>query len=227
MSKLLVKICGLSTPESVECAIEAGADMVGFVFHDASPRNISADAAGELVRRIGKRARSVALVVDPGPGLLNNLASLVSPSFWQLHGQETPERCGEIKSWRGRPVMKAIGVASAADLAAIPAYAAVADSILLDAKPPKGVTYPGGHGQPFDWKILSALPPDLPFMLSGGLTPENVGEAIRTIRGMGLMLEGVDVSSGVESAPGVKDLGKIRAFIAEVRRNDRREADGV
>lgn len=196
--------------------------MLGFVFHDTSPRNIPADAAGALVRLIGKRVRSVALVVDPGPGLLNTLASLVSPDLWQLHGQETPERCGEIKSWRGRPVMKVIGVAKAVDLAVVPAYAAIADHILLDAKPPKDATYPGGHGRVFDWQILSALSPDQPFMLSGGLTVENVAGAIRTVREMGLTLEGVDVSSGVESAPGVKDLGKIRAFIAAAR-----EADGV
>jgi phosphoribosylanthranilate isomerase len=217
MSALLIKICGLSTAEAVGTAVDAGADMIGFVFHPKSPRYISHDAAEKLVDLIQRRALSVALVVDPEPGPLNILASVVKPDLWQLHGQETPTRVGEIRSWRGRPVMKAIGVATAADLAVVPDYAAIADRILLDAKPPRDAAYPGGHGQPFDLNILSALPPDQPFMLSGGLSPENVAEAIRTVRGMGLALSGVDVSSGVESTPGVKDPGKIRAFIAAVR----------
>ena len=212
-----IKICGLKTKEAVETAIEAGADMIGFVFHARSPRHIVPEAAARLAAHARGRAEIVALVVDAGPGQLNVLSAQVSPDVWQLHGLETPTRCGEIKEWRRRPVMKAIGVAGPADLAAIPDYAAIADLILLDAKPPKDAAYPGGHGQPFNWTILSALPPDQPFMLSGGLSPENVGEAIRTIRGMGLKLEGVDVSSGVESAPGVKDAGKIRAFVAAAR----------
>lgn len=224
---LLVKICGLSTPESVDCALDAGADMLGFVFHPRSPRYVSIEAAAALVRRIGGRAKSVALVVDPEDSLLGTLLSEVSPDLWQFHGKEALERIRDVRAVFGLPVMKAVGIASAADLAAIPAYAAVADRILLDAKPPVDAAYPGGHGKVFDWRVLSALPPDLPFMLSGGLSPENVGEAIRAVRGMGLALQGVDVSSGVESAPGVKDLAKIRAFIAEVRNEDRREADGV
>lgn len=219
---LLVKICGLSTPESVECALEAGADMLGFVFHPKSPRHVSIETAAALVRQIDGRAKSVALVVDPEDGLLGRIMSAVSPDLWQFHGKEALERLRDIRSVFGLPVMKAIGVAEAADLAAVPAYAAVADRILLDAKPPVDAAYPGGHGRPFDWSILSALPPTLPFMLSGGLSPENVGEAIRAIRGMGLNLAGVDVSSGVESAPGVKDLGRIRGFVAAVR-----EAEGV
>ena len=224
---LLVKICGLSTRESVDCALEAGADMVGFVFHPKSPRYVSIEAAVALVRQVDGRAQCVALVVDPEDGLLGTLLSDVSPDFWQFHGKEALERVRDVRAVFGRPVMKAVGVAEAADLAAIPAYAAVADRILLDAKPPVDAAYPGGHGKVFDWRVLSALPPTLPFMLSGGLSPENVGEAIRAVRGMGLALQGVDVSSGVESAPGVKDLGKIRAFIAEVRNQDRREAKGV
>jgi phosphoribosylanthranilate isomerase len=214
---LIVKICGLSTPGALDAALESGADMVGFVFFPPSPRHIGPELARSLSARVKGRAAKVALVVDAGPGQLNVISAQVSPDLWQLHGLETPTRCGEIKEWRRRPVMKAFGVARPADLAAIPDYAAIADHILLDAKPPKDAAYPGGHGQPFDWNILSALPPDQPFMLSGGLSPENVGEAIRTIRGMGLKLEGVDVSSGVESAPGVKDAGKIRAFVAAAR----------
>ncbi len=220
--KLLIKICGLKTPESVACAVDAGADMLGFNFHPKSPRYVLPEDAGDLVRQVAGRAQSLALIVDPEDGALSMLRSTVSPDLWQLHGTERPERIRDIRSVLGLPILKAIGVAAAADLAAVPAYAAVADHILLDAKPPKDAAYPGGHGRVFDWQILSALPPALPFMLSGGLSPENVADAIRTIRGMGLSLMGVDVSSGVESAPGVKDLGKIRAFIAAVR-----EAEGV
>lgn len=222
---LLVKICGLSTEESVVAAIEAGADMVGFVFHPKSPRNIEAGEAARIAVPARGKAEIVALTVDPEPGPLNAIVALLAPTMIQLHGQETPTRCGEVRSWRNRPVMKAIGVATPDDLAVLPAYATVADRILLDAKPPRDAAYPGGHGRAFDWNILSALPPTLPFMLSGGLSPENVGEAIRAIRGMGLALAGVDVSSGVESAPGVKDLGRIRAFVAAARAADKAWAD--
>lgn len=214
---MLIKICGLKTPVSVDCAIEAGADMLGFVFHPKSPRYLTPDSAAALAKQVAARAHCVALVVDADDGLLTALRSTLAPDFWQFHGKEAIERTRDVRAAFGLPVMKAVGVAEAGDLAAISAYAAVADRILLDAKPPKGAAYPGGHGKVFDWQILSALPPDLPFMLSGGLTPENVADAIRIIRGMGLNLIGVDVSSGVESAPGVKDLGKIRAFIAEAR----------
>lgn len=226
---LLVKICGLKTPESVECALDAGADMVGFVFHPKSPRYITYDVSKPLVRLARGRAKIVTLTADASYEDLVNILCELTPDMFQLHGNEDAGLIGRLRSEAcgNAEVMKAIGVASVADLAAVPAYAAVADRILLDAKPPKDAAYPGGHGKVFDWRVLSALPPDLPFMLSGGLTPENVGGAIRTIRDMGLNLTGVDVSSGVESAPGVKDLGKIRAFIAEVRKADRREADGV
>jgi phosphoribosylanthranilate isomerase len=227
---LLVKICGLSTEASVEAAIEAGADMLGFVFHPKSPRNIEAGEAARIAAPARGRAEIVALTVDPEPGPLNAIVALLAPTMIQLHGQETPTRCGEVRSWRNRPVMKAIGVATPEDLAVLPAYAGIADRILLDAKPPRDAAYPGGHGRVFDWNILASLksqtlPPDLPFMLSGGLDPDNVGEAIRTVRGMGLALEGVDVSSGVESAPGVKDLGRIRAFVAAARAAEQDWAD--
>ncbi|HRE21006.1 MAG TPA: phosphoribosylanthranilate isomerase [Rhabdaerophilum sp.] len=212
-----IKICGLKTEEVIEVAIEAGADMIGLNFHPKSPRYVVPETAAGLAAIARGRTEIVALVVDAGPGQLNVLSAHVSPDLWQLHGLETPTRCGEIKEWRRRPVMKALGVATPADLAAVASYAPIADFILLDAKPPKDAAYPGGHGRPFDWNILSALPPDQPFMLSGGLSPENVGEAIRTVRGMGLNLLGVDVSTGVESAPGVKDPGKIRAFVAAAR----------
>jgi phosphoribosylanthranilate isomerase len=217
---LLVKICGLRNVESIETALAAGADMIGFVFHPKSPRFITTVLAAGLADAVAGGATIAALVVDAGDARLAEINSALSPDLWQFHGQETYERIRDVRAIHGLPVMKAVGVAEAADLPGVSAYARVADRILLDAKPPKDAAYPGGHGKVFDWAVLSALPPDLPFMLSGGLTPENVGAAIRTIRGMGLKLAGVDVSSGVESAPGVKDLGKIRAFIAAVREAD-------
>ncbi|MCA3599354.1 MAG: phosphoribosylanthranilate isomerase [Methylobacterium sp.] len=217
---LLVKFCGLKTVESIETALTAGADMIGFVFHPKSPRFITTRLAAALADAAAGRAKIAALVVDPGDDQLAAINSAVSPDLWQFHGHERYERLRDVRAVFGLPVMKAVGVAEAADLPGAAAYARVSDRILLDAKPPKDAAYPGGHGKVFDWSILSALSPDLPFMVSGGLTPENVGEAIRTIRGMGLNLLGVDVSSGVESAPGVKDLGKIRAFIAAAREAD-------
>lgn len=214
---LLVKICGLSTPDTLEAALEAGADMVGFVFHPKSPRNVSLDQAAALRMQVAERAQVAALVVDAPQAQLAALRSTVQPDLFQFHGQESFEAIRDARAIIGLPVMKAVGVAEAADLLGVPGYAGVADRVLLDAKPPKGAAYPGGHGKAFDWNILSALPPRLPFMLSGGLDPDNVGEAIALVRGMGLALAGVDVSSGVESAPGVKDTGKIRAFVAAAR----------
>jgi phosphoribosylanthranilate isomerase len=161
-----------------------------------------------------------ALIVDPDDAMLAELLSIVRPDLWQLHGQEGFERIRDLRAVCGLPVMKAIGVAEAGDLVQVAGYQRVAERILLDAKPPKGACYPGGHGRVFDWSVLAALSGRQGFMLSGGLTPDNVGEAIRTIRAMGLDLRGVDVSSGVESAPGLKDLGKIRAFIAASREAD-------
>lgn len=227
---LLVKICGLRTEESVTCAVEAGADMVGFVFHPKSPRFVDLPTVLPLCELVPSSVKKVALVVNADDHFLDTLADAFYPAdMFQLHGSaegqpahlaETPDRVADIRRFHGLPVMKAIGVSEAADLASVLAYSNVSDSILLDAKPPKDAAYPGGHGKVFDWSILAGLPRDLPFLLSGGLTPENVGAAIRTIRGMGLNLAGVDVSSGVESAPGVKDLGKIRAFIAAARKAD-------
>lgn len=219
---LLVKICGLSTPESIDTAIEAGADLIAFNFHPRSPRYVSLDQAAALAAHARGRVETVALVVNAEDGVLSAIRSAVEPDSWQFHGQETPERVRDVRAVWGRPVMKAIGVSGPADLAALASFAPVADRLLLDAKPPKDAAYPGGHGQPFDWRVLSALPPHRPFMLSGGLTPENVGEAIRLVRGFGVNLLGVDVSSGVESAPGIKDPARIRAFVAAAR-----EAEGA
>lgn len=219
---LLVKICGLKTPESVECAVATGADMVGLNFFPRSPRYVTPEAAKPLAAFMRGNCTIVALTVDVEDAEVQSLAESISPDLWQFHGREVPGRIATLRAVTRRPVMKALGIAERADIESVFPFATVTDHLLLDAKPPRDAAYPGGHGKVFDWSILSALPPDLPFMLSGGLSPENVGEAIRTIRAMGLSLAGVDVSSGVETAPGVKDLGKIRAFVAAAR-----EADGV
>lgn len=217
---LLVKICGLSTPGTLDAALEAGADMVGLNFHPRSPRYVGLGAAAALAARARGRADIVAVVVDLPEELLAAITDAVAPDLWQAHGEEPPERIAFMRASLACPVMKALGVSARADLAAAAPYLGVADRLLIDAKPPKDAAYPGGHGRPFDWTILWALDRAMPFILSGGLNPDNVGDAIRTVRGMGLALEGVDVSSGVESAPGVKDAGRIRAFVAAAREAD-------
>ncbi|MGL4727133.1 MAG: phosphoribosylanthranilate isomerase [Bosea sp. (in: a-proteobacteria)] len=216
-SPLTVKICGLSTPETLEVALDAGADMVGLVFHPKSPRNVSMGQATALANQARGRAEIVALIVDFDAAMATELAQALKLDWLQLHGSETPDQVSATRAASGVRVIKAIGVSEAADLAAVSPYRDVADMILLDAKPPKEAAYPGGHGKPFDWNILAALAKDLSFMLSGGLTPLNVADAIRAAKGHGLALKGVDVSSGVESVPGVKDAQKIRDFIAAAR----------
>ena len=208
----LVKICGLKTPESLEVALDAGADLVGFVFFPPSPRHLDGATARALGRRVGGRARKVALTVDPDNVLLATVIEVLQPDLLQLHGSEPPERVAAVKERFGLPVMKAIHVESSADLLMVPAYAAVADHLLFDARPPQDATRPGGLGNPFDWTLLHSLEPGVPFLLSGGLDSGNVAEALRITRA-----SGVDVSSGVESAPGRKDPEKIRGFIRAVR----------
>lgn len=209
---LLVKICGLSTPETLEIALEAGADMVGFVFFPPSPRHVSLETGRDLGRQVQRRAFKVALTVDADDATLGNIMDALSPDIFQLHGKESVARLRDIKSKFGRPVMKAVPVATAADLAVLPGYAAVADHILFDAHAPKDATRPGGLGAPFDWRLLENLDLKLPYMVSGGLHVDNVAEALRvTAAG------GADVSSGVESAPGVKDPELIKAFIRAAR----------
>lgn len=207
-----VKICGLSMPQTLAAALDAGADMVGLVFHPKSPRFVTMAQAAELAAMARGRAAIVALLVDPDDAALAGIVAQVKPDWLQLHGGETPARVAAIKAATALPVMKAVGVATEDDLAAIEPYRAVADLILLDARPPKDAAYPGGHGRPFDWRILADLDPALRFMLSGGLDPASVGAAIRLVKPAG-----VDVSSGVESAPGIKDAGKITAFVAAAR----------
>lgn len=209
---LLVKICGLSTPETLDVALDAGADMVGFVFFPPSPRHLSLEAGRDLGGQVKRRALKVALTVDADDATLDNIMDALSPDIFQLHGKESVARLRDIKQRFGRPVMKAVPVATAADLAVLPGYAAVADRILFDARAPKDATRPGGLGEPFDWHLLENLDLNLPYMVSGGLHADNVTEALRVTRA-----GGVDVSSGIESAPGVKDPEMIKAFIRAAR----------
>lgn len=214
---LAVKICGVRTPEAVDAAIAAGADMIGLVFHPKSPRFVGLHDAAMLAERMRGRADSVALIVDATPEQAAELVRTVRPDWLQLHGREAPGMVEAVRAATGCRILKATGVAAVGDVVRVTPYGLVADRVLIDAKPPADAAYPGGHGRPFDWSILAALPPTLPFMLSGGLTPETVAGAIGTVRGLGVHLTGVDVSSGVESSPGVKDTAKIRAFVAAVR----------
>ncbi len=209
---LLVKICGLSTPDTLDAALDAGADMVGFVFFPPSPRNISFDTARTLGSRVNAKARKVALTVDADDPLLEKIIDALKPDMLQLHGHETPQRVAAIRESFGLQVMKVLPIETKPDLAAIQIYTSVADRLLFDARPPREATRPGGLGKPFDWHLLANLNSSIPFMLSGGLYAGNVAEALRVTRA-----PGVDVSSGVESAPGVKDPEKIRAFIRAAR----------
>jgi len=209
---VLIKICGLKTPEALDVALEAGADMVGFVFFLPSPRNVGYEAARALGARVRGRAQKVALSVDAGDEQLAAVIEALEPDLLQLHGQETPDRVVMVRTRFGLPVMKALPIAERADLAPIRLYEKVADRLIFDARAPREATRPGGLGRPFDWRLLESLNPGVPFMLSGGLDAGNVAEALR-ITGA----PGVDVSSGVERAPGEKDLEKIRAFIRAAR----------
>jgi phosphoribosylanthranilate isomerase len=209
---VIVKICGLSAPEALDVALDAGADMVGFVFFPPSPRNVSLAAARSLGARVRGRAKKVALTVDADEEFLKAIVEALQPDMLQLHGVESTDRVEALRQVFGLPVMKALPVAVRSDLVRVPRYAAVADSLLFDAPAPRAATRPGGLGKPFDWRLLENLDPGVPFMLSGGLDAGNVGEAVR-ITGA----PGVDVSSGVERAPGEKDPDKIRAFVRAAR----------
>jgi phosphoribosylanthranilate isomerase len=212
MSAIAVKICGLSTGPTLAAALDAGADYVGFVHFAKSPRHVDLDAARDLSALARGRAQRVVLLVDPDDALLAAVIAATDPDWVQLHGREAPERVAAIRRLTGRPVMKALGIATRADLAAVSAYADVADRLLLDAKPPPGAALPGGNGHAFDWDLLVGT--DLPegTLLSGGLTPETVGPALARTG-----LRAVDVSSGVESRPGAKDSSRIAAFVAAAR----------
>ena len=209
-----VKICGLSTPETLDAAVAAGADFIGLVFFPKSPRNVSLEQAAALADRARGRAKIVVLVVDADDALLKAIAENVRPDFIQAHGAETPERVEEIERLTGCPVIKAIRVRDETDIAAAAGFSQAASLILYDAKAPEtlGSALPGGNGHAFDWGLLEGERRPA-FMLAGGLNPENVAEAIR-VTGAPI----VDVSSGVESAPGIKDLGLIRKFVEAAKR---------
>ena len=204
-----VKICGLSTEETVDAALAAGADLVGFVFYGPSPRNIPPARASVLANRARGKAKIVALVVDADDETIKTINDAVNPDLFQVHGAETPERVLAIGAITGKPVMKAIRIGNAADVVKADPFAGKAALILYDAKAPESLkgALPGGNGLAFDWKLLGSGAPQA-FVLSGGLTPGNVAEAIR-VTGASI----VDVSSGVESAPGIKDISLIRKFI--------------
>jgi phosphoribosylanthranilate isomerase len=209
---VIVKICGLSTPEALDVALEAGADMVGFVFFAPSPRHVTFERAHALASRVLERAQKVALTVDADDALLDTVVEALQPDMLQLHGTESPARVEAVRRLFGLPVMKALPIAAKSDLDAIPRYAGIADRLLFDARAPRKATRPGGLGTPFDWHLLENLDPGVPFMVSGGLDAANVGEALGITRA-----PGVDVSSGVERAPGEKDPDKIRAFVRAAR----------
>ena len=209
---LIVKICGLSTRETLDVALDSGADMVGFVFFPPSPRHLALDVARDLGQAVKGRAAKVALTVDADDATLADVVDALQPDLLQLHGRESPARLRDIKQKFALPVMKALPVETSADLAVLPGYAGVADRILFDARAPKDATRPGGLGAVFDWHVLENLDLKIPFMVSGGLHAGNVAEAVRVTRA-----GGVDVSSGVERTPGHKDPEMIRAFIRAAR----------
>jgi phosphoribosylanthranilate isomerase len=209
---IAVKICGLKTNEAIDTAIAAGADYIGLVFFGPSPRNVSISEARALAEHIAGRARIVALMVNPEDMLIKRVLREVGPDILQLHGSETPERVSSIATLAGIPIMKAIKVETARDAEHALDYNGRAEIILFDAKAPKDAVLPGGNGLAFDWHALESVKGRVDYMLSGGLTPDNVAEAIRLTGA-----SAVDVSSGVESAPGVKDSARIRAFIAAAK----------
>ena len=208
---LIIKICGIKTPEILETVIASGADMVGFMHFSRSPRHVSIEEIATLISEARGRIQTCVVLVNPDNSCVAEVAAL-GPDWIQLHGPETPHRVEAIRAEAGVEIMKALPIGSADDVAHVAAFVDVADSILLDAKPPKGADRPGGLGETFDWSLLKALDPSIPFMLSGGLTPQTVADAISSIRPYG-----VDVSSGVETAPGVKDKRLIEAFIRNAR----------
>ncbi|MBX9759810.1 MAG: phosphoribosylanthranilate isomerase [Beijerinckiaceae bacterium] len=209
---LLIKICGLSTASTMEAALSAGADMVGLVFFAPSPRTLSPGQARELGAQAQGRALKVALSVDADDTYLDAAVEACRPDLLQLHGKETPARVLELKARYGLPVMKAIHVSGPEDLAAVAPFEGAADRLIFDARPPKGAILPGGNGAAFDWAILDHVETRLPWMLSGGINPDNVAQAIAATGA-----RGVDVSSGVERAPGVKDEALIRLFVERAR----------
>ncbi|MDE2135481.1 MAG: phosphoribosylanthranilate isomerase [Alphaproteobacteria bacterium] len=209
---VLVKVCGINSAEAADAAVRAGADLGGLVFHPKSPRHLSLDAARALAERLRGRLRLVVLVADADDAAIAAAVGAVRPVYIQLHGRETPERTSKVRARFGLPVIKAIAVAEAADFAQVPDYEIAADILLFDAKVPDGALRPGGHGASFDWQLLRGRRFSRPWLLAGGLTPANVARAIASSGA-----PGVDVSSGVETAPGVKSPQLIADFVAAAR----------
>ena len=207
-----VKICGLATVDDVRACADAGANYVGLVFFEKSPRNITIPAARELALAAPLGLAKVALVVNPSDAELDAITASVPLDMLQLHGRETPERVAEVKARYGLPVMKAVGIADKDDLPKLESYFGVADQILVDAKPPKGGELPGGNGLSFDWRLLAGRRWPCPWMLAGGLTPENVAQAVKMTGA-----KQVDVSGGVEDAPGQKNAELIQKFVQSSR----------
>jgi phosphoribosylanthranilate isomerase len=207
-----IKICGLKTEEALVAALNGGASHVGFIFFAKSPRNIEPQEAGRLRRLSEGRAKVVAVTVDATEDALDAIIEAVSPDMLQLHGSETPDRVAEVKSRYRLPAMKALSIRETADFQELARYRGVADRFLFDAKPPAGSDLPGGNGLTFDWRLLEPLDPSLDYMLSGGINAGNIGEALAYAHP-----SGIDISSGVESAPGVKEPALIDAFFRAVR----------
>ncbi len=207
-----IKICGLSTPETVAAAIDGGASHVGFIFFAKSPRYVTPEAAGTLRKAVLGKAKAVAVTVDADDAFLETIVASMAPDMLQLHGHESPARVADVKARYSLPVMKAFSISTAADLQKTRPYVGIADRFLFDAKPPKDSELPGGNGVSFDWTLLQGLDPAIDYMLSGGLNAQNVGEALRLANP-----PGIDISSGVETAPGVKDVALIEEFFRAVR----------
>ena len=206
-----IKICGLKTPEAVERALQRGATHIGFIFFEKSPRYVEPALAGQLAERARGRAKIVAVTVNPTNDELDEIVALVRPDLLQLHGEESPERVLTIKALHGLPVMKALPVRSRDDLKRVESYIGIADRFLFDAKPPAGSALPGGNGVSFDWSLMHWLDDSVDYMLSGGVNRDNVALALANTNA-----SGIDISSGVESAPGIKDLSKIDQFFDAV-----------
>lgn len=220
--KTEIKICGLSTPEAIDRVADLNADMAGFIFFEKSPRHVTIDTAAALAERARNRGlATVAVTVNMDDAGLDEIVARVKPDWLQLHGGESPERAAELKTRYGLPVMKAFAIREASDLERIAPFQGIADRFLFDAKPPKGSDLPGGNGVSFDWQLLATLDGAASYMLSGGLTKDNIGEALG-ISGATM----VDVSSGVESAPGVKDLNMMDAFVGAVDDADKTASKG-
>ena len=207
-----VKICGLKTDGALAAALAGGASHVGFIFFPKSPRNVDPEQAGQLREAARHKAKAVAVTVDATDETLDRIVAAMHPDMLQLHGSEGPERVAAVKARYGLPVMKALSIRTTADLGAVARYRGVADRFLFDAKPPAGSELPGGNGVSFDWQLLAGLDADVDYMLSGGLNAANIGEALRLANP-----PGIDISSGVESGPGVKEPALIEAFFRAVR----------